>query len=100
MFFRCLAGYWRINLFNAVKPPDILQVVIRHQVIHLTVMTDEPETPPDNETMREVKRAKARKEAAEQDSGPGWKTAAGIGIGSAALAAALIYASKARKKDD
>ena len=69
-------------------------------------MTDTPkDTPPDNETpdnetMREVKRAKARKEAAEDKSGLGWKTAAGIGIGSAALAAALIYASKARKKDD
>jgi hypothetical protein len=55
---------------------------------------------PDNETMREVKRAKARKEAADKNSGPGWKTAAGIGIGSAALAAALIYASKGRKKGD
>ena len=72
-------------------------------------MTDTPkDTPPDNETMREVKRAKARKEAAEDSSkdsgkengGLGWKTAAGIGIGSAALAAALIYASKSRKKDD
>ena len=63
-------------------------------------MTDTPEdTPPDNETMREVKRAKARKEAAEEKGGIGWKTAAGIGIGSAALAAALIYANKARKKD-
>jgi LPXTG-motif cell wall-anchored protein len=63
-------------------------------------MSDE-DTPPDNETMREVKRAKARKEAAEpKTGGMGWKTAAGIGIGSAALAAALIYASKARKKDD
>jgi hypothetical protein len=69
-------------------------------------MTDAPDdTPidnetPDNETMREVKRAKARREAAEDNTGLGWKTAAGIGIGSAALAAALIYASKARKKDD
>jgi hypothetical protein len=49
--------------------------------------------------MREVKRAKASKEAADKSGGLGWKTAAGIGIGSAALAAALIYASKARKKD-
>lgn len=69
-------------------------------------MTDETDdTPPDNETpdnetMREVKRAKARKEAAEKKGGLGWKTAAGIGIGSAALAAALIYASKARNKDE
>lgn len=70
-------------------------------------MTDETKTPPpenetpDNETMREVKRAKARKEAAEkEEGGPGWKTAAAIGVGSAALAAALIYASKGRKKDD
>ena len=63
-------------------------------------MSDNSEdTPPDNETMREVKRAKARKEAAEEKGGIGWKTAAGIGIGSAALAAALIYANKARKKE-
>ena len=80
-------------------------------LIHFRRMTDTPpkddtpapaaeaDTAPDNETMREVKRAKARKEAADKDQGPGWKTAAGIGIGSAALAAALIYASK-RKKDD
>ncbi|MEQ1548433.1 MAG: hypothetical protein ABL918_07255 [Chakrabartia sp.] len=61
-------------------------------------MADNTETPPpDNETMREVKRAKARKEAAEKTS-VGWKTAAGIGIGSAAVAAALIYANKARNK--
>lgn len=59
----------------------------------------DPETA-DNETMREVKRAKARKEAAEASDGLGWKTAAAIGVGSAALAAALIYASKGRKKDD
>ena len=65
-------------------------------------MTDETDdTPPDNETMREVKRAKARKEAAEKgEGGPNWKTAAAIGVGSAALAAALIYASKGRKKED
>jgi hypothetical protein len=66
----------------------------------IVLMTDEPEeTPTDNETMREVKRAKARKKAAD-DNSMGWKTAAGIGIGSAALAAALIYANKALKKDD
>lgn len=63
-------------------------------------MTDNSDDlPPDNETMREVKRAKARKEAADNKGSIGWKTAAGIGIGSAALAAALIYANKARKKD-
>lgn len=63
-------------------------------------MTDEPEKPvTDNETIRAVKRAKAGKEAAEKTS-MGWKTAAGIGIGSAALAAAVIYANRALKKDD
>jgi hypothetical protein len=43
-------------------------------------MTDKPEDdlPPDNETMREVKRAKARKEAAAEKGGLGWKTAAGV----------------------
>jgi hypothetical protein len=63
-------------------------------------MSDTPEDEkPDNETMREVKRAKARKAAAEDESAINWKTAAGVGIGSAALVAALMYA-KARKKDD
>ncbi len=63
-----------------------------------------PDEAPDNETMREVKRAKARKAAAKKatDTKPplNWKTAAGIGIGSAAVVAALLYANKARKKDD
>jgi hypothetical protein len=65
-------------------------------------MTDKDDAPSDNETMREVKRAKARRAATEKkdEGGTGWKTAAAIGIGSAALAAALIYASKGRKKDD
>lgn len=64
-------------------------------------MTDTPEdAAPDNETIREVKRAKARKEGAEEKDSKGWKTAAAIGIGSAALAAALIYANKSRKKDE
>jgi hypothetical protein len=62
-------------------------------------MTNKDETTADNETMREVKRAKARKEGAEDSTGIGWKTAAAVGIGSAALAAALIYAGKNRKKD-
>jgi homoserine kinase len=68
-------------------------------------MSDETDDiPPDNETMREVKRAKARKAAAKKatdtKSPINWKTAAGIGIGSAAVVAALLYANKARKKDD
>ncbi len=56
---------------------------------------------PDNETMREVKRAKEARKGAEKSS-IDWKTAAGIGIGSAAIAAALLYANKGRntKKDD
>jgi hypothetical protein len=78
---------------------------------HLGTMSDTPKEPKpdpkaDNETMREVKRAKARKAAAEDvktaaddKSAINWKTAAGVGIGSAALVAALMYA-KARKKDD
>ncbi len=61
--------------------------------------TPDNETP-DNETMREVKRARARKLAVEEKKSIGWKTAAGVGIGSAALLAALMYANRARKKDD
>ncbi len=68
-------------------------------------MTDAKETPdnetPDNETMREVKRAKERKKAAAAEApGIGWKAAAGIGIGSAALVAALMYAKSRKKEDD
>jgi hypothetical protein len=73
-------------------------------------MADEPENippdkiVPDNETMREVKRAKARKAAAnkavEKASAINWKTAAGVGIGSAAVLAALLYVNKTRKKDE
>jgi hypothetical protein len=89
---------------QAVKSSDrilpFLPVDLLVPLIHLNAMSKTDDTPPDNETMREVKRAKARQEAAEDKTGLGWKTAAGIGIGSAALAAALIYASKARKRDD
>jgi len=63
-------------------------------------MPDTKETPEDNEAVREVKRAKARAEAvAETEKRPvNWKAAAGIGIGSAAILGALIYASR-RNRD-
>lgn len=65
-------------------------------------MSDTDDTPEENETLRAVKQAKASAKAAD-DSGKkplNWKTAAGIGIGSAAVVAALLYANKARKKGD
>lgn len=63
-------------------------------------MPDPKDTPEDNETVREVKQAKARAEAvAETEKRPvNWKAAAGIGIGSAAILGALIYASR-RNRD-
>ncbi len=63
-------------------------------------MADTDEKPEDNETLREVKRARARAEAAaaEEKKPINWKAAAGIGIGSAAILGALIYASR-RNKD-
>ncbi len=63
-------------------------------------MPDTKDTPEDNETVREVKQAKARAEAAaETEKKPvNWKAAAGIGIGSAAILGALIYASR-RNRD-
>lgn len=63
-------------------------------------MPDDQDETPDNETMRAVKRAKTAREGAEKKSALNWKTAAGIGIGSAAIAAALIYANKRKKDDD
>lgn len=62
-------------------------------------MSDNEEKPEDNETVREVKRARARKEAAEEKKPINWKAAAGIGIGSAAILGALIYANRNRDKD-
>jgi hypothetical protein len=65
-------------------------------------MSDD-KTPPskDNQTLKTVKTAKAAKEAAtRRENGINWKTAAGVGIGSAAILAALLYANKARNKKD
>ena len=63
-------------------------------------MPDTKETPEDNEAVREVKRAKASAEAVAetQKKAVNWKAAAGIGIGSAAILGALIYASR-RNRD-
>lgn len=64
-------------------------------------MSDIEKTAEDNETVREVKQAKARAEgaAAAEKKPINWKAAAGIGIGSAAILGALIYASRNRSKD-
>ncbi len=57
---------------------------------------------PENEMMRETRALREQELAAEKaeaarktdKAGLGWKTAAGIGIGSAALLAALLYAHR------
>lgn len=52
----------------------------------------------ENEVLRETRRLSELRERAEQAArNVGWKAAAGIGIGSAAVLAAVLYAS--RKKD-
>jgi hypothetical protein len=52
----------------------------------------------ENEVLRETRRVTELREKAERAArNVGWKTAAGIGIGSAAVLAAALYAS--RKKD-
>ncbi len=63
-------------------------------------MSDTNEKPEDNETVRAVKRARARAEAAaaSEKKPINWKAAAGIGIGSAAILGALIYASRNRNR--
>lgn len=73
---------------------------------------DQPLAPPpagedeENEVLRAVRERKQQEQAAEEAEaaeGPprrlGWKTAAaaGIGIGSAAVLAALLYANRDRK---
>jgi hypothetical protein len=57
-----------------------------------------PQEDEENEVLRETRRLRDLRERAERAAGKvGWKTAAGIGIGSAALLAAALYAN--RKKD-
>ena len=52
----------------------------------------------ENEVLRETRRAMDLRDKAERAARKvGWKTAAGIGIGSAAVLAAALYAN--RKKD-
>lgn len=52
----------------------------------------------ENEAMQEARRVKAQK-AAKAKRAAGWKTAAGIGIGSAAIAAAIIFTNRGKKDD-
>lgn len=59
---------------------------------------DVPEPVHENEAMQEARRVKAQN-AAKAKRAVGWKTAAGIGIGSAAIAAAMIYANRGKKID-
>lgn len=56
------------------------------------------DAPEENEVVRETRLARELRAKAEKAAkSVNWKTAAGIGIGSAALIAAALYAS--RKKD-
>ncbi len=73
-------------------------------------MTDQAPPPPhdqeENEVLRAARELQAQKEAAEATEAAdreaaakggkkiGWKTAAGIGVGSAAVLAALLYANR------
>lgn len=60
--------------------------------------TDATDAPEENEVVRETRLARDLKAKAEKAAkSVNWKTAAGIGIGSAALIAAALYAT--RKKD-
>jgi hypothetical protein len=52
----------------------------------------------ENEVLRASRLASALRDAAAQRVGRvGWKTAAGLGVGSAAIIAALLYAKSGRK---
>lgn len=52
----------------------------------------------ENEVLRETRAAIAhRKPDAKKRGGVDWKAAAGLGVGSAALIAALLYANRNRK---
>jgi hypothetical protein len=56
-----------------------------------------PEEADENEVLRETRRLRELRNRAERAASKvGWKTAAGIGIGSAALLAAALYANRKR----
>lgn len=72
------------------------------------MMTDQVPPPPhdddeENEVVRAARELQAQKEAADRADEAkggkkiGWKAAAGIGIGSAAVLAALLYANRGKK---
>lgn len=68
----------------------------------MTTPDDDHEEPAENDAVRE---ARLKKEAERRRNSASLSTldiatAAGIGIGSAALAAALLYASRGRRKPD
>jgi hypothetical protein len=54
---------------------------------------------PENEVMRETRAAIAHNDGQKERAGAklDWKTAAGIGVGSAAVIAALLYANRGKK---
>ncbi|MDX2208981.1 MAG: hypothetical protein SFV20_01330 [Sphingopyxis sp.] len=65
----------------------------------MTDPTPQDDTAPEeNEVMRETRRAREQADAAEAAQKAkkqiGWKTGVGIGVGSAALLAALMYANR------
>jgi 2-methylcitrate dehydratase PrpD len=64
-------------------------------------MTDQVPPPPQDEDENEVLRAAREQQAQKAAKGGrkiGWKTAAGIGVGSAAVLAALLYANRDKIK--
>jgi hypothetical protein len=65
-------------------------------------MSNEFDDVEDNDAVAAAKAARAsrRKASETEKKSTSWKTVAGIGIGSAAVLAALIYANKARKRND
>lgn len=62
----------------------------------MTEPTPPDDDVPENEVMRETRRAREQAAKAEAAEKPkiGWKTGVGIGVGSAALLAALLYANR------
>jgi putrescine---pyruvate transaminase len=85
------------------KEIDTMIAIIREALdesepkLRAIVPIEEPKAP-ENEAMREARRIKDQRER-KAVLPTGWKTAAGVGIGSAAVAAALIFANRSKKSD-
>ena len=95
-------GAWKLALEPLKVEMAEVELALQNLVVQLPnlphALVPKGKSPEENEVVRETRLARDLKAKAEKAAkSVNWKTAAGIGIGSAALIAAALYAT--RKKD-